>query len=107
MEAKDTIMSPEDLVPYLSTTDLYSAMCADYEKAFGRQAEISFKAGYEERDKWLSPNETDRLEEAMMAGIMKVVEWIEGAGVSDIWSIQIYPDSLQVQKKVWGIKNGH
>lgn len=50
---EDTMMSPEELVPYLSTTDSYLAVCVDYKKAFAAQAKISFPAGIRELLEWL------------------------------------------------------
>ena len=79
MMYKDTIMSPEALVPYLSTTDLYSAMCVDYKKAFGAQAKISFKAGMQE-----------------------VLEAIHYEPNSNAFYVQ--PDKWQAKLKEWGIE---
>ena len=63
-----------------------------------------FKAGYEERDKWLSPNETDRLEEAMMAGKRLVVEWIDDHPLIYSPSGEDFSrivEEWQAQKKAW------
>ena len=91
-EAKDTVIDLTDMGNYSLKIAMTSIL--------KQQAEITwdkaFKAGYEERDRWLSPKETDRLEEAMMAGKRLVVEWIHE------WHRDVEEmEEWQAQKKVW------
>jgi len=68
------------------------------------QAEISFKAGWNKRDKWLSPDETDRLEEARKAGIREVVEFLEKFNPSITLNQVRATNFWQAKLKEWGLK---
>ena len=109
MEAKETVMDKKQIdnipasigniepVDGVVTTEM---IVADSMKLVAEaQAEISFKAGYEERDKWLSPDEVKRLEKARQAGIKEVVEWIHNHG----GSLDGCRQEWQVKLKEWGI----
>lgn len=103
MGYKDTVMSPEELVPYLSTTDLYSAMCVDYKKAFEAQAEISFKAG----EKLSLEKQGQAYLEGKQAGQRALLEWSAGDcdcgqnHISDRW----HCSACRLAKlKEWGLE---
>lgn len=75
MEAKDTVMTDEQTRQYES----YACFC-NHTDCRQAQAEVSFKAGYKQRE--LDPlDKEDRCEmcyeQGKKAGIREVVEWIE------------------------------
>jgi len=103
MEAKDTVM-PRDEQFKLSPEGAREALCV-------RQAEISFKAGYHQRE--IDPlDKEDRCEKCYEQGIKEVVDWINlnGLGCSSNTPsnkdeyIGFHKPSWQAKLKKWGIK---
>ena len=83
MEAKDTVMSDEQITPYLSLTDRVGSVVVQQDDAFLAQAEISFKAG-----------------------IREVVEWIqkfEKQNPAHYSHIQVEKYEWQAKLKEWGL----
>ena len=99
MEAKDTVMSPEQMVKMKHKWEIRDA-----------QAEITFKRCQEEEREQQRIKTVgimrEVLQEERQQGRREVVEWVSKAGVSDIGSIQIYPNEWSNKLKEWGIKNG-
>lgn len=94
----DTVMSPEELEPYLSTTDLYSAMCVDYKEAFGQQAKTSFKAGIREVVEFIH-NEFGGYTKAIVDG-GKLINILIDNEYGENGSF----DKWQAKLKEWGLK---
>ena len=60
-----------------------------------------FKAGYDERNKWLSSHEVEQLEDTHKAGIMKVVEWLEQQDDVMTFINMHCEEKYEAQKKIW------
>ena len=77
---------------------------ASQRKALEKQAEISFKAGYEQREKDPLDKE-DRCERCYKQGIREVVEWIRITFNKDITIDQMMATTTwQYKEDEWGIK---
>jgi len=107
MEAKDTVMSKEQL----DAIDLKNAESNFIDALWDtarQQAEISFKAGFEEGRKVIPTNEVQGTIylEGKQTGIREVVEWVEEnayppAAYKDIRRFRY--DDWQAKLKEWGI----
>lgn len=99
MKAKDTVMTIGAIVVNLKWGE---AWIKDHrkglEKLVNEQAEISFKAGYHQRE--IDPlDKEDRCEKCYKQGIKEVVDWIGGFD-------KPFPTQREwkVKLKEWGIK---
>lgn len=101
MEAKDTVIQIPDnsLVPIgLISFKMQTEMLE-------KQAEISFKAGYEEGWKQRRLVEQPLFDDGEKAGIRKVVDWVKTHGYRTYEEeICLPPDDWQKQLKEWGIE---
>ena len=82
METSSRVLDCEEGCPDAGTGCVYCDYRIGCEEGCKVQDEISFKAGWGERDKWLSPDETERLEAAYKAGILKVRKVLENVLVN-------------------------
>lgn len=71
MKAEDTLLSRDELEA-LPNGDTEHSRVAQAKKTW----KLAFNDGWAERGKWLSPNETERLEKARLSGIREVVKWV-------------------------------
>ena len=104
MKIEDTVMKPEEYELIMDNFPNSGFIQPHHTALLEAQAEITwdiaYKAGYEEREKGLSPNETKRLEEALIAGRKEVVKWIKK---NTVWSILFNTAEGKAQLKEWGI----
>jgi hypothetical protein len=102
MEAKDTVIKPAQVY------DLIGYGIEDVKKQsllLEKQAEMSFKAGYHQRE--IDPlDKEDRCEKCYEQGIKEVVDWIEKnkIEVPTLYNIEINYHEWQFKKNAWGIK---
>jgi len=113
MEAKDTVISQKEI----DIIDEGGVIDGDIVPYLNRQAEISFKAGLEAKeksseDRWV---EDESFVLGKQAGIKEVVEWIKASGYiaykgfpyeddKKVWEV-LYSD-WQAKLKEWGLRNG-
>ena len=112
MEAKDTVMTLGAIVVNLKWSESWvKDHRKGFEKLVNEQAEISFKAGYHQRE--IDPlDKEDRCEKCYEQGIKEVVDWINlnGLGCSSNTPsnkdeyIGFHKPSWQAKLKKWGIK---
>ena len=109
MEAKDTVMSPvqqyQAVIGYahrlgrkinLGTRASDNALCE-------AQAEISYKAGYHQRE--IDPlDKEDRCEKCYEQGIREVVDYINNRGIANSFFPVNTRRQWEDQLKEWGIK---
>lgn len=121
MEAKDTVMSPKDILTAIGKKDYERFTITEVAKA---QAEISFKAGKEEEyTKWIKAcmkasmliSKPEQLTNLYKVGIREVVEWsddiciLHGDADARVRQGKVLRqgncyECWQAQKKKWGIK---
>ncbi len=104
MEAKDTVMTPQQIKELKSKKWCSPARNYDYTveelMVAEAQAEVSFKAGYEQAKKEDLITTNDLVADSRKAGIKEVVEWIKNHNAQPDEIL----DDWQAQLKVWGIE---
>ena len=107
MEAKDTVMDRKQLKKVYAIWETLSAMGTpnfiDYSQQY--QAEISFKAGYEEAVRKLKDPEVlaiadEALKQEKLEGIREVVEWFEK---NAYYCPEVDYGKWKSQLKEWGL----
>jgi hypothetical protein len=106
MEAKDTVMST-DKIGKLGRVE-YDSNCLmvmrglNIKTVVEEQAEISFKAGYHQRE--IDPlDKEDRCEKCYEQGIKEVVEWLE-ANFEPTVPMSLDYRKWQTKLKEWGME---
>jgi len=109
MEAKDTIVNDTTAIVY---EHIRMGNAMDISHELEAQAEISFKAGYKQRDSEFVYNpdyldyqkgvESGRIV-GRLGGIREVVEFVEGNIPKTLSNYVGFWQSWQVQKEEWGL----